>query len=66
MGVTNQVLLLNGVFTARDTSDPAAVALQTRGENALEAIPAGLAHLPCLTVPCCRLRQWAFRACARY
>ena len=51
MGVTNQILLLNGVFTARDPSDPAAVALQTRGESALESIPAGLACLPCLTVP---------------
>ena len=51
MGVTNQYLFLNGVFVARDQSDPAARALQQRGREALEKTPEGLCSLPTLEVP---------------
>jgi arsenite-transporting ATPase len=51
MGVTNQVLVLNGVFVARDRSDPAAAALESRGRDALAALPAGLVALPRVDVP---------------
>lgn len=51
MGVTNQILFLNGVFTAQDRGDPAAVALESRGRSALDALPAGLAGLPRVDVP---------------
>jgi arsenite-transporting ATPase len=51
MGVTNQVLVLNGVFVAGDRSDPAAAALESRGRNALDAMPAGLTALPRVDVP---------------
>ena len=45
MGVTNQSLLLNGIFRAQDRSDPAACALEERGKAALEAMPLELAKL---------------------
>jgi len=51
MGVTNQILFLNGVFVAGDRSDPAAVALESRGRDALDAMPAGLTGLPRVDVP---------------
>ena len=51
MGVTNQILFLNGVFAARDANDPAAVALESRGREALGAMPAGLAGLPRVQAP---------------
>jgi arsenite-transporting ATPase len=51
MGVTNQYLLLNGIFVARDQSDPAAQALEQRGREALEKTPEGLRRLPTLEVP---------------
>lgn len=51
MGVTNQVLLLNGVFVAQDRSDPAAAALESRGRHALNALPVGMAGLPRVEVP---------------
>ena len=45
LGVRNQRLVLNGIFTASDPSDPTAVALEARGRAALEELPDGLAHL---------------------
>jgi arsenite-transporting ATPase len=51
MGVTNQVLFLNGMFVAGDLSDPAAAALESRGRKALDGMPAGLAALPRVDVP---------------
>ena len=51
MGVTNQYLFLNGVFVARDESDPAARALEQRGREALEKTPEGLRRLPTFEVP---------------
>ncbi len=51
MGVTNQYLFLNGVFVARDQSDPAARALEQRGREALGKTPAGLRRLPTFEVP---------------
>jgi len=51
MGLTNQVLFLNGVFVAQDRSDAAARALESRGRLALDALPDGLAGLPRIEVP---------------
>jgi arsenite-transporting ATPase len=51
MGMTNQCLILNGVFTARDGRDAAARALEARGREALEGMPAGLAALPRMEIP---------------
>ena len=44
-------LILNGVFHARHTDDPIAVALETRGRAALEDMPAGLRRLPRIDIP---------------
>ncbi len=51
MGVRNQRLYLNGVFTAQlpadhGTYDPAAQALEARGREALASMPPALAALP--------------------
>ena len=46
LGVTNQRLVLNGLFTATDRDDPTAVALEARGCMALENLPEGLRTLP--------------------
>ena len=50
LGVKNQRLVLNGIFTASDANDPTAVALEARGRAALEELPEGLAHLDCVEV----------------
>ncbi|MEM7226782.1 MAG: arsenical pump-driving ATPase [Pseudomonadota bacterium] len=49
--IDNQELVLNGLFQARDRSDRLAVALETRGREALDQIPAGLAKLDRIEVP---------------
>ncbi len=56
MGVRNQRLFLNGIFTAQDRTDVAACALEARGREALAGMPAGLAALPRTEVP---LLPWA-------
>ena len=45
LGVSNQVLVLNGLFEAT-SDDPVAIAFERRGRHALAAMPAGLAALP--------------------
>jgi arsenite/tail-anchored protein-transporting ATPase len=51
MGVSNQWLYLNGVFQAQDRTDRAACALETRGREALAAMPSELAELPRIQIP---------------
>ncbi|HET6962132.1 MAG TPA: ArsA-related P-loop ATPase, partial [Terriglobia bacterium] len=51
MGIARQVLAVNGVFVASTRGDEAAIALETRGQQALAAIPDGLAVLPRVEVP---------------
>lgn len=51
LGVANQRLLLNAMFRAAGLDDPAALALERRGAEALAAMPAGLAELPCTEFP---------------
>ncbi len=51
IGVANVRLVLNGVFRARDASDPTAAAMEARGRAAIAAIPAGLRDLPRVEVP---------------
>jgi arsenite-transporting ATPase len=46
LGVTNQRLILNGIFSASGRDDPAALAFERRGNDAVAAMPAGLAALP--------------------
>lgn len=50
LGITNQHLVVNGVFKATDTNDPVAVALETRGSNALGDMPEQLRDLPVSTI----------------
>jgi arsenite-transporting ATPase len=45
LGVTNLILVLNGVFHAAGTTDVVATALDQRGRVAVEALPLGLAAL---------------------
>ncbi len=51
LGIRNQVLVLNGLFTATVPDDPMASALERRGVEALAHIPAALASLPRVEVP---------------
>lgn len=56
IGIANQRLLVNGVFTATDRRDAVATALERRCSAALAEMPEGLARLPRHDVA---LRTWA-------
>jgi arsenite-transporting ATPase len=51
LGVRNQHLAINGLFRASDESDPVAVAMQRRADEALANIPNELCGLPRTVVP---------------
>ena len=51
LGIRNQQLIVNGVFTAHDRDDPLASALDARGREALREMPAALADLARTDVP---------------
>jgi arsenite/tail-anchored protein-transporting ATPase len=46
VGITHQVLLLNGLFTAGDRRDPTALALEARGLDARRAFAGFIASVP--------------------
>ena len=50
-GVTNQFLIINGIFEAVDGADDLAVGLEKMGRQALDAMPEALAELPAFQVP---------------
>jgi arsenite-transporting ATPase len=56
LGLTNQRLLINGIFNASDRRDRIAVALEARGRDALASMPSELSSLPRTDVP---LLPWA-------
>ena len=49
--MTNQLLVINGVFHATDRNDPLAVAVERRGVEALSHIPEEVASLPRAEIP---------------
>jgi arsenite/tail-anchored protein-transporting ATPase len=51
LGIRNVRLILNGVFHAQETTDAIAVALEARGREALDEMPAALRRLPRVDVP---------------
>lgn len=51
LGVSNQHLIVNGVFRSQTPTDAVAAAMQQRGDNAVEAMPAVISALPRTTVP---------------
>jgi arsenite/tail-anchored protein-transporting ATPase len=51
LGITNQRLVVNGVFAARDRQDRVACAFEARGREALSQMPEALARLPRADVP---------------
>jgi arsenite-transporting ATPase len=51
LGMANMLLVVNGLFHARDRADAAAVAWETRNERALASIADSLAALPLLSMP---------------
>ena len=51
IGLNNQHLFLNAVFTASDRADPAALALEARGREAIRNMPEALAVLPRVEIP---------------
>lgn len=51
LGVQNQHLVINAVFRATDRNDPFAVAMEQRGNKAIDAMPAALNQLPRTVIP---------------
>ncbi|PEN05238.1 arsenical pump-driving ATPase [Longimonas halophila] len=51
LGITNQQLVVNGVFQAQDPGDPLAAAMQQRADDAVAQIPDEIADLPRDVVP---------------
>ncbi|MHA1601191.1 MAG: arsenical pump-driving ATPase [Alphaproteobacteria bacterium] len=51
LNITNQELVLNGVFEAQDRTDGVAVALEAHGIEAMAEIPAQLANLERIEIP---------------
>lgn len=51
LGIERQELVINGIFRAQDANDPVAVAMQRRGERALDSMPAGLRAMPRTELP---------------
>jgi len=51
LGVTNLMLVLNGIFRATDKGDALANALERRGRAAVEGLPSGLSGLRRVEVP---------------
>jgi arsenite/tail-anchored protein-transporting ATPase len=51
VGISNQILVVNGVFRATDRTDATALALESRGDHALAAYASFLATLPNYAVP---------------
>lgn len=54
LGVQNQHLVINGVFRAANGDDPFALALQRRGDRAMEEIPEQIRGLPRTVIPLSR------------
>jgi arsenite/tail-anchored protein-transporting ATPase len=54
LGVQNQHLVINGVFRATNGDDPFALALQLRGELAMDEIPETIRELPRTVIPLSR------------
>jgi len=51
LGILNQQIVFNGIFSATDTSDEIAVALESRGRAAMKEIPSEIASLPHIEIP---------------
>ncbi len=51
IGMSNQILIVNGLFHASDVDDAAAVAFESRCDRALANMPEPLARLPRLSIP---------------
>ncbi|RCS48226.1 arsenical pump-driving ATPase [Bremerella cremea] len=51
LGVANQHLVVNGLFTATDTEDEFAVAMEQRCQAALASMPIAIASFPRTTIP---------------
>lgn len=65
-GVTNQFLLINGVFRASDPQDALARRLEAIGAAALDAMAPGLRALPSYTVPIKPYNLVGLEALARF
>jgi arsenite-transporting ATPase len=66
LGMTNQVLVLNGVFHAADPPDPLAVAVERRGAAAIAHMPEELVALQRTEIPLLGGNIVTWTACACY
>jgi arsenite-transporting ATPase len=51
LGVSNQQLIVNGIFKSNTPSDAIAVAMQRQGDNAIASMPVSIRRLPRTTIP---------------
>ncbi|MEO8496052.1 MAG: arsenical pump-driving ATPase [Planctomycetota bacterium] len=51
LGVSNQHLIVNGVFKSQTPSDAVAVAMEQRGDNAIGSMPEAIQRVPRTTIP---------------
>ncbi len=51
LGMTKQILVVNGLFVAEDSQDPLARSLEAQSTQCLDSIPEGLRQLPTFVVP---------------
>ena len=51
LGMENQRLVINGIFKAEDPADKVALAMQQRGEKAMQDAADFIGSLPCFAVP---------------
>ena len=51
LGVSNQHLIVNGVFKSQTPTDAIAVAMQRRGDDAVASMPEAIGRLPRTTIP---------------
>lgn len=51
LGVSNQHLIVNGVFRSQTATDAIAVAMQQRGDDAIASMPEAISGLPRTTIP---------------
>ncbi len=51
LGVSNQHLIVNGVFKSQTPTDAIAVAMQRRGDDAVASMPEAIGKLPRTTIP---------------
>jgi len=65
LGVSNQHLIINGIFKSQTPNDAVAVAMQRRGDDAVASMPTTIKGLPRTTIPLARTGLMGIEALRR-